>query len=332
MSAIQASGASKTQTLLTVDATYNDVVAAIGPPSAPEDTDKQWHCWNIPTGDGTSVRVYDFHRPTDGATDPAQTPDRPTTWRINAIGDEHEQAAQSIAATLADPDPDPLYSAIEVLFRNRHELPPDALRSLGSIWMCASAARYGGHYEPFWEDSAEFYAEHDVLKCEEESGPGGSTFDARTMPCTALAVCDDGEPVTFGGVAVVNYRAELSRRGEGHVFTCAGIYPTGYSPDGTALFEGPVCTYGSEVDDGKVEATGAERLCGVLYTEAVSRTSDPILGSLTAAELTDLVGHYQMRRCPSCTEVAHAAVLGEIGRRPAPGEPADPGTDGPARF
>lgn len=59
--------------------------------------------------------------------------------------------------------------AIEVLFRTRHHLTPDVLRSLQSIYLCASAARYGEPHETGWTEDAEFYAAHDVSECEQEN-------------------------------------------------------------------------------------------------------------------------------------------------------------------
>lgn len=74
----------------------------------------------------------------------------------------------------------------------------------------------------------------------------------------------------------------------------------------------------ADVDGSDASAT----LCGLLYSEVngATGTDTDILRSLTGEALTDLLGHYQTsgRRCPTCTEVAHAAVLGEIERRPAP--------------
>lgn len=59
--------------------------------------------------------------------------------------------------------------AIDVLSRDRHALPNDALRSLQSILFCASAARFG---EPYEDDlmSAEDYAAHNTAECEDENG------------------------------------------------------------------------------------------------------------------------------------------------------------------
>jgi len=74
-----------------------------------------------------------------------------------------------------DPDPgmnDPsteseVYNAVEVLFRYRHLLPNDVLRSVQSIYGCTSAARFGEEYEPM--PGADFYREHDTAKCEATS-------------------------------------------------------------------------------------------------------------------------------------------------------------------
>lgn len=77
-----------------------------------------------------------------------------------------------------------------------------------------------------------------------------TTIDARHLSCTALQKCEDNrpadEPVTFHGSVVVNFRDELDHRGEDHVYGCDGIYPTGYDPDGTPRYDGPVCAYGFE--------------------------------------------------------------------------------------
>lgn len=82
-----------------------------------------------------------------------------------------EQVAAIVAAVHADAaerEMDP-YRAVEVLFRCRHQLPPDILRSLAGIWCCASAAKYGEPYEPFWEDFAEAYGGHLTPECEDEN-------------------------------------------------------------------------------------------------------------------------------------------------------------------
>ena len=78
-----------------------------------------------------------------------------------------------------------------------------------------------------------------------------STVDARRVSCPALAlnVDDSGDqPLYYDGermVSIEHYDEEIKRRGEVHVFGCAGIYPTGYDR-GEARFDGPACTYGTE--------------------------------------------------------------------------------------
>jgi hypothetical protein len=55
--------------------------------------------------------------------------------------------------------------ATEVLFRRRHSLPSDIIRSLQDIWVCASAARFGKPYEDFIPEP-EFFTDHNVAECE----------------------------------------------------------------------------------------------------------------------------------------------------------------------
>jgi hypothetical protein len=80
-------------------------------------------------------------------------------------------------------------------------------------------------------------------------------MDAREMSCTQLQRCeyysyDDRSPehpVHYYGdnvLPVVNFWPEVERRGEDHVFGCAGIFPTGHNPDGTERYDGPLCTFG----------------------------------------------------------------------------------------
>ena len=76
-------------------------------------------------------------------------------------------------------------------------------------------------------------------------------------------------------------------------------------------------TEAAELADADPDADAAERLCGALYREISGATGgmDAVLGSLTADALTGLVRHHQLDRCGTCTEVALAAVRGEIDRR-----------------
>lgn len=63
-----------------------------------------------------------------------------------------------------------VYDAVEMLTRHRHRLPSDILRSLESIWTCASAARFGEPYEKFWlhDNFQSRFQGHDVEKCEHQ--------------------------------------------------------------------------------------------------------------------------------------------------------------------
>lgn len=70
--------------------------------------------------------------------------------------------------------PDPLYEAANLLFRHRHNLAPDVLRTLASVWQCGSASRYGEPHEEFWADQDDFYAGHDVDECEAENQAGAA--------------------------------------------------------------------------------------------------------------------------------------------------------------
>jgi len=61
-----------------------------------------------------------------------------------------------------------VYEAVEVLFLHRHSLPADVLRSMQSIYLCASAAQYGEPYERGWLDEEEI-ASHDLSECETDN-------------------------------------------------------------------------------------------------------------------------------------------------------------------
>jgi hypothetical protein len=107
------------------------------------------------------------------------------------------------------------------------------------------------------------------------------TVDARYIACWALALYVDtsgGQPRYYDGermVPIEHYTEEIERRGEAHVFSCAGIYPTSYDPDGTARYDGPVCTYGG------VEVVAAEtthiRYVGHDYDVKLPYPVDPAL-------------------------------------------------------
>jgi hypothetical protein len=84
--------------------------------------------------------------------------------------------------------------------------------------------------------------------------PNRAELDAREMPCTMLQRCEYGavgdEPVVHVDLMqrVTNFWVEIERRGEDHVFSCAGIYPTGYDRDGSPQFTGEVCAFGDDID------------------------------------------------------------------------------------
>jgi hypothetical protein len=77
------------------------------------------------------------------------------------------------------------------------------------------------------------------------------TVDARKISCPALALYVDAsgdQPLYYNGermVPVGHYAEEVDRRGEAHVFGCAGIYPTSHRR-GEPQFEGDVCAFGTE--------------------------------------------------------------------------------------
>jgi hypothetical protein len=89
--------------------------------------------------------------------------------------------------------------AVDVLFRERHRLAPDILRSLQDIWNCASAARYGEPCED-WAYGTEFYAGHDTADCEDDgapvcicgAGPGGCEHWKPTPPPGPRSTATDG--------------------------------------------------------------------------------------------------------------------------------------------
>lgn len=56
--------------------------------------------------------------------------------------------------------------AAAVLYRHRHRLTPNILRTIQDVWVCASAARYGEPYETWWVEDLGRYLDHDVAKCE----------------------------------------------------------------------------------------------------------------------------------------------------------------------
>lgn len=97
---------------------------------------------------------------------------REVDMRIGDAIAQAEQAARGLA------ERNVVYAACAVLFRCRHELPSDILRSLADIWICASAARFGAPFETWWwDDQDEVYRDHDTAECEAESGLYSEPWD-----------------------------------------------------------------------------------------------------------------------------------------------------------
>ncbi|MCA1704281.1 MAG: hypothetical protein LC808_13875, partial [Actinobacteria bacterium] len=82
-----------------------------------------------------------------------------------AIDAELEQYIAAQDEALAHLDP---YTAVDCLFRHRHQLANDTLRTLQGVWSCASAARFGEPYEDFIR--AESIAAHNTAECEDDTG------------------------------------------------------------------------------------------------------------------------------------------------------------------
>ena len=269
MSAIQAIRTSQTQTLLHVDASYNQVVAAFGPPDVDRETDKSWHGWEVTTP-GETVEVYDYARHL-GSERPSNVPDEVITWHINADGDDHERAARSIANAITGWRP---------------------------------PAEPGGWVDPI--SGLDTY----VRNNRENGLVVAIDDDEHVAPAVSIGITE-----VWGGLdeAVSHTLSPRMARRLAQLLTSAADHVDALD----------ALSKVHEHDD-----SADERLCGVLYSEVGTPTGDALLGSLSGEALTDLVGHYQVRRCPSCTEVAHAAVFGEIERRRevthAPGVPADP--------
>ena len=100
---------------------------------------------------------------------PGCTADR-VIKRIPETGDQIDLlralVRDCVAHAVDPPVADDVYAAIEVLFRHRHTLPNDVLRTLQCIWTCCSAARFGEPYERFWIDSDDRYRSHNTAECE----------------------------------------------------------------------------------------------------------------------------------------------------------------------
>lgn len=71
--------------------------------------------------------------------------------------------------------------AAAVLYRHRHRLSPDILRTIQDVWVCASAARYGEPFETGWAEDPTAYRDHDVADCEADDS--GIDLDGATGNC-----------------------------------------------------------------------------------------------------------------------------------------------------
>lgn len=66
--------------------------------------------------------------------------------------------------------PADLRQAAAVLYLHRHRLSPGILRTIQNVWVCASAARYGGPLGTGWAEDPDACSEHDVSECEADDG------------------------------------------------------------------------------------------------------------------------------------------------------------------
>lgn len=111
------------------------------------------------------------------------------TWEPESDHDSPQDAAARVTvlnggpAPAAPVKPPTIHEAIDVLFRDRHSLASDIIRSLGDIWACASAAAYGEPAETWFTDDPEFYAAHDTATCEADSPPGCDECDRLALDC-----------------------------------------------------------------------------------------------------------------------------------------------------
>jgi hypothetical protein len=80
--------------------------------------------------------------------------------------------------------------AAAVLYRHRHRLSPDILRTIQEVWVCASAARYGEPYETWWVEDLDAYSDHDVAECEADDAGidfhGAASVSPQTAPPVQL--------------------------------------------------------------------------------------------------------------------------------------------------
>lgn len=66
------------------------------------------------------------------------------------------------------------------LWTYRHDLPPDVLRTLADIWLCATASRWpGSPPNRFWDNDPEVFTRHDTIHCDHhcDAGDPAPLFD-----------------------------------------------------------------------------------------------------------------------------------------------------------
>ncbi|WP_226366933.1 hypothetical protein [Pseudonocardia sp. ICBG162] len=87
--------------------------------------------------------------------------------------------------------PDPAATSVELrsLCADRHYLPPDVLRTLADIWLCATAIRWPGTPpHRFFDYHLEFFDQHDTARCEHHRDAGDPP--PPTTPEQVLSIYD----------------------------------------------------------------------------------------------------------------------------------------------
>lgn len=91
-----------------------------------------------------------------------------------------------IPHTPVTPVPPPTSPELRGLWTNRHYLPPDVLRTLAEIWLCATAIHWpGSPPNRFWDNVPEVFTRHDTTYCEhhrEAGDPSPPTSPAQALP------------------------------------------------------------------------------------------------------------------------------------------------------
>lgn len=135
------------------------------------------------------------------------TPDG--TWEPESDHDSPAEAAARVTILNGGPAPAPpkpptVREAADVLFRERHRIDADIIRTLADIWACASAAAYGEPHETWFTDDPAFYAAHDTAACEADNLAGCAGCESAGLDCecwppdpgapaATAETCDDGQ-------------------------------------------------------------------------------------------------------------------------------------------